>query len=262
MLSVTTTQLYAWLAAFVWPLARVLALIATAPVIGSPSLPARVKIGLAAAITLLITPTLGPMPDVAPFSGAGLFILVQQIVVGVAMGLAMKVVFAAVDMAGEIAGLQMGLGFATFYDPQARASSPVLAQFVGLLATLIFLALNGHLLVLSTLAESFHAFPIGGALAPSATGWRTLAEWGATIFLAGLAMSLPVLAALLVTNVSLGILTRTAPQLNMFAVGFPITLGVGLVVLALTLPYLAPGIERLIHSGLETMLRIAAGSQR
>jgi flagellar biosynthesis protein FliR len=261
MLSVTTAQLYEWIAAFMWPLARILALIATAPVMGSPSLPARVKIGLAVAITLVVAPTLGPLPQVEPFSGTGLLILVQQILVGVAMGLAMKVVFAAVDTAGEIAGLQMGLGFATFYDPQAQASTPVLAQFVGLLATLVFLALNGHLLIISTLAESFRALPISEAVA-AALGWRTLADWGATIFASGLAMSLPILAALLITNVALGILTRAAPQLNMFAVGFPVTLSVGLVVLALVLPYLTPGLERLVHSGLATMLQIATGAQR
>jgi flagellar biosynthesis protein FliR len=256
VLSVTTAQLYAWLAAFMWPLARVLALVGTAPIMGSPSLPARVKIGLAIAITLVLAPALGPMPEVPPFSGAGMLILGQQIVIGLAMGLVMRIVFVSVDMAGEIAGLQMGLGFATFYDPQARTSSPVLAQFMGLLATLIFLSLNGHLLVISTLAESFAALPIS-ADAPSALGWRTLAEWGSAIFLAGLLMSLPILAALLVTNISIGILTRAAPQLNMFAVGFPITLGIGLIVLALVLPYLAPGVERLIHTGLGTMLQIA-----
>jgi flagellar biosynthesis protein FliR len=262
MLSVTSAQLDAWLAAFLWPLARILAVIATAPVTGSLSLPARVKIGLAVVITVLIAPTLGPLPAVEPFSGAGLLVLVEQIVVGAAMGLAMKVVFAAVDMAGEIAGLQMGLGFATFYDPQTRASTPVLAQFVGIMATLVFLALNGHLLVLGALAASFEALPLSAALNPAAGGWRMLAEWGATIFLAGLAISLPVLAALLITNASLGILTRAAPQLNMFAVGFPVTLGVGLVVLALALPYLAPGLERLVHSGVDAMLRIAAAAQK
>jgi flagellar biosynthesis protein FliR len=195
--------------------------------------------------------------EIAPFSGAGFLILAQQIVIGFAMGLAMRIVFVAIEMAGEIAGLQMGLGFATFYDPQSQASTPVLGQFIGLLATLVFLALNGHLLLISTVAESFTAFPISAA-APSAVGWRTLAEWGATIFAAGLLMSLPILAALLVTNVSLGILTRAAPQLNMFAVGFPITLSIGLIMLGMMLPYLTPGLERLIHDGFETMLRVAA----
>lgn len=135
-------------------------------------------------------------------------------------------------------------------------STLVVGKFLGLLATLTFLSLNGHLMILSVLAESFNAFPISTEPL-SALGWKTLADWGGTIFLAGLQLALPVVAALLIVNLALGILTRASPQLNVFAVGFPITLMVGMVVLMLSLPYFIPMIEKLIAQGMETMLEIA-----
>lgn len=256
MLSFTTAELNALLAAFLWPLTRVLALVASAPVLGNPSVPLRAKIGLAFMITLAVAPTLAPMPQVDPGSLAGLLILAQQLVIGLAMGFAMRIVFVAVEMAGELIGLQMGLGFATFFDPQSAGHIPVVGRFLGLLAALVFLSVNGHLQMISLLSQSFSALPVSGE-GIAAPGFRTLAFWGGEIFAAGLLLSLPLLAALLITNLALGILTRAAPQLNIFAVGFPLTLAIGLLVLALALPYFTPVLERLIREGLQMMLQIA-----
>ncbi|OGT70853.1 MAG: flagellar biosynthetic protein FliR [Gammaproteobacteria bacterium RIFCSPLOWO2_02_FULL_56_15] len=256
MISITTAELNALLAAFLWPLTRVLALIASAPVLGNPSVPLRVKIGLALVITLAVAPTLGPMPQVDPGSLAGLLILAQQVIIGLAMGFAMRIVFVAVEMAGELAGLQMGLGFATFFDPQNAGHVPVVGRFLGLIAILFFLAVNGHLQMVSLLSQSFSALPIG-AEASATTGLRALVSWGGEIFVAGLLLSLPLLAALLITNLALGILTRAAPQLNIFAVGFPLTLAIGLLVMGLALPYFAPVLERMMQNGLQMMLQIA-----
>ena len=256
MISITTAELNALLAAFLWPLTRVLALVASAPVLGNPSVPLRVRLGLAVMITLIVAPTLGPMPQVEPGSHAGLLILAQQIVIGLALGFAMRVVFVAVEMAGELVGLQMGLGFATFFDPENAGDIPVVGKFLGLVATLFFLTLNGHLQMISLLSQSFSALPISGA-ALAATGFRSLVSWGGEIFAAGLLLALPLLAALLITNLALGILTRAAPQLNIFTVGFPLTLAIGLLVLGLALPYLAPVLERMIQDGLQMMPHIA-----
>jgi flagellar biosynthetic protein FliR len=249
-------QLEAWLAAFIFPLARILALVASSPVIGNRQIPARVKVGFAMLITFLIAPTLNIPPDIEASSGAGLFILLQQILVGLAMGFAMRLVFTAVEMAGDIIGMQMGLGFASFYDPVNSTQTQVIAQFLGIIAALAFLSLNGHLYMLSALAESFQAFPISTSL-PSANAMHTLALWGGSIFAHALQLSLPLIAALLITNLALGILTRSAPQLNIFAIGFPITLVVGFATLMLTLPYLAPLLETFMQAGQDTMLSIA-----
>jgi len=256
MLSVTSAQLSAWLAAFAWPLARILALIASAPVIGNPSVPARVKIGLALLITILVAPLAPAAPGIDPASASGLLILAQQVLIGLAMGFAMNVVFHAAEMAGEFIGLQMGLGFATLYDASIPGLIPVIGQYLGIVVSLAFLGVDGHLLLISTLVESFQVLPLAPLSAP--TGMRALLQWGGSIFSYALALALPLLAALLITNLGLGVLTRAAPQLNIFAVGFPLTILIGLLGLTLLLPYFAPALERMFVDGLAAMLQLAA----
>jgi flagellar biosynthetic protein FliR len=250
MISFTDAQLNAWLISFVWPLTRILGLIMVAPVFGHRAVPGRVKIGLGIFIALIIAPTLPPMPDVGLGSWHGLFILVQQLLIGIAVGFIMRIVFAAIEAAGEIVGLQMGLGFASFFDPQSAGQTLVLARFFNMLAVLIFLAVNAHLLLLGMLVESFQTLPIS-TQPLSAAGFYNLAAFGSTVFAVGLQLSLPLIAIMLMTNLSLGILTRSAPQLNIFAIGFPITLGVGLLVLNFTMPYFVPQLELVIRNGLD-----------
>jgi flagellar biosynthetic protein FliR len=260
MISVTSAQLDAWLAAFVFPLTRILAMIASSPVLGNKQVPARVKIGLSVLIALIVAPAMGPMPAVPVGSPQGLLIIVQQIVIGVAMGFSIRLIFTAVDMAGELIGLQMGLGFATYYDPVNASQTPVVAQWLGMIAALAFLALNGHLYMLSALAESFRTLPVGETM--TAQGALGVVSWGGSIFAYALQISLPILAALLITNVALGILTRAAPQLNLFAVGFPITLTIGFVVLALSIPYFVPLLDRLVQEATGMALNLLKPVQR
>lgn len=250
MISFTDAQLNAWLISFLWPLTRILGLIMVAPVFGHRAVPARVKIGLGIFIALIVSPTLPPMPDVGLGSWHGLFILVQQVLIGIGIGFVMRIVFAAIDAAGEITGLQMGLGFASFFDPQSAGQTLVLARFFNMLAVLIFLAVNGHLLLLGILTESFQTLPIS-TQPLSSGGFYNLAAFGSTVFAVGLQLSLPLIAILLMTNLSLGILTRSAPQLNIFAIGFPITLGVGLLVLHFTMPLFVPQLEQVLRHGLD-----------
>lgn len=260
MITLTSGQLTAWLSLIIWPLARILALIASAPITGNQQFPVSAKIGLAVLITALVAPTLpAPATAVDPGSMVGLMLLVRETLIGLGMGLAMRLVFTGVAMAGDVIGLQMGLGFAQFYDPQSNAQVPVVGQFLNLLATLAFLSLNGHLLLISALVDTFRTIPLEAA--GTVTGnWLLIAQWGGTIMRTAVMISLPLLAALLVTNAALGVLARAAPQLNVFAIGFPITILVGFIVLLLALPYCVPVFERLFSQALETMLRIAAGS--
>ena len=253
MLTFTYDELSALLAAFLWPLARVAALIGTAPIVGTASVPRRIKALFAIAVTLALAPLVDAIPRIDPWSGPGVLVVVQQCLIGAAMGLALRVVFAMVDVAGELTGLQMGLGFATFYDPQHGTQSPVIAQFLGLLASLIFFSINGHLMMLAALAESFHVIPIGAG-GTGAAGWLLLAQAGAGIFVSGLMLALPVIAALLITNVALGILSRAAPQLNLFAVGFPAMIMVGWLALTLALPLTAPYLTHAFERSMGTML--------
>lgn len=258
MFTVTYAQLNAWLTAFLWPFTRIAALIAAAPVFGHMALPARVKIGLAAFITLIVAPTLPAMPQATVFSASGVWIMVMQFLIGAALGITMQLVFASVEMAGTLVGLQMGLGFATFFDPSSNASAQIIASFLNMIAVLAFLAFNGHLQMIAALIESFQSVPIAAAMY-GPPGMRTLVEWGGAIFTAGLLLSLPVVIALLVANLSLGILNRAAPQIGVFQIGFSVTLMVGMLLLMLMLPNMIPFFARLIETGVDEMGRVAAG---
>lgn len=255
MISITSTQLSAWLALFIYPFVRILALVASAPILGNRQIPARIKVGLSLLLTFIIAPLVPVQPGIDVASAEGLFVLLQQVLAGLAVGFTMRLIFTAVEMCGDIAGMQMGLGFATFYDPQHASYTPLIAQFLGIVAALAFLGLNGHLAIVSALCESFQIFPISSSEL-SATGFHTLAAWGSSIFLYALQLSMPLIGALLITNMALGILARSAPQLNIFAIGFPITLVIGFIALALTLPFLLPLLEHVMYTGLETAMEV------
>ena len=255
MISFTSVELNTWVAAFLWPLTRILGLIAAAPLYGNVSVPASVKIGLGVMLALIISPAIPKLPAMDPMSLAGIMIMIQQFIIGAAMGFSMRVIFASVEMAGEITGLTMGLGFATFFDPQSQGRSSAVSQFLALLAITVFVGANMHLQVLSALVESFSTMPI--AASPSGThGFQQLASFGGRVFGAGVQLSLPIVAALLIVNIALGILTRAAPQLNLFGIGFPITLTIGFVLMALILPYLAAPMQRLFEEGIEMMRQV------
>lgn len=249
MIHVTSAQLSAWLALFIFPFTRILALIASSPVLGNKQIPVRVKIGLSLLLTVIIAPTLDVQPGVEAGSAIGLFVLLQQILAGLAIGFSMRLIFTAVEMCGEFAGMQMGLGFASFYDSVNASFTPVVGQFLGIIASLVFLGMDGHLLMLDALADSFHTFPISSSV-PQAAALHTLAAWGGSLFAYALQLSMPVIGALLITNLALAILTRSAPQLNIFQIGFPITLAVGFSVLALSMPYFGPVLDQLTRASL------------
>ncbi|SFE98892.1 flagellar biosynthetic protein FliR [Nitrosomonas sp. Nm166] len=261
MLSITTAELNTLLATFIWPFSRILALVATAPILGNPSIPVRVKLGLAIMLTILVTPTVEKsLPQIDPSTGLGLIILLQQLLTGIAIGFVMRIVFVAVEMAGELIGLQMGLGFAIFFDAQNSGQIDIIGRFLGVIASLAFLAIDGHLMMIALISQSFSTLPVD-AKGITDTTFTTLVNWGGEIFKSGLQLSLPVLTALLITNLALGILTRAAPQLNIFAVGFPLTLSIGLLVLALSIPFYAPILGRLVYDGLNLIMGILNISQ-
>ena len=253
--SVTSAQLSAWIVAFLWPFVRMLALIGTAPVFSEGVVQRQLKIGLAALLAIAISPTLDPMPVIPLVSVASLWILIQQILIGAAMGFAMRLVFAAVQAAGEFTGLQMGLSFASFVDPTAGGNTMVIARLLNAMAMMIYLALDMHLMMIATLAESFHALPIADAPL-SATGWRVLVGAGSAVFTAGLMLALPLVTALLIINLAMGLLNRASPQLSIFAVGFPLTLLAGIILMQLQMYHLAPFLERQFAVGLTTMQNV------
>jgi flagellar biosynthetic protein FliR len=244
MFTVTTAELDVWLGTFLYPFFRFAALMSSAPLLSHASVPRRVRIGLSLALTVLVAPTLPSPVAAAPFSAIGGLLLIQQLAIGLALGLAMQFAFAAVTLAGDMIGLQMGLSFASLVDPQHSEQTPLVGAFLSVILMLVFMAINGHLLVLAALVDSFDAFPlvVGSGMFPN---WQRLAASAGLIFASGLSIAFPVIAALMLTSLALGVLTRTAPQLNLFAVGFPLTLAVGLLMLMLAMPYTMPSLQAL-----------------
>ncbi|MDQ8022547.1 MAG: flagellar biosynthetic protein FliR [Moraxellaceae bacterium] len=252
MIEITSAQLDALLLTWAYPGARILGLIAAAPVFNNLAVPVRIRLVLGLAITAAVAPTLQLPVGFQPGTYLGLLVLAQQMLIGIGLGLAMRMVFTAVDVAGEVIGMQMGLSFATFYDPQNAAQTAVLSEFLGLLTSLIFLAMNGHLLMIDVLVRSFELLPVS-TQPLNAEGWLALGRAGGIIFGAGLLLALPLVSALLITNIALGVLTRSAPQLNLFAIGFPITCTIGFVVLMFGLDAFAPVMAHFFDRGFDLM---------
>ncbi|NDL72146.1 flagellar biosynthetic protein FliR [Vreelandella alkaliphila] len=249
MVEVTFAQLQGWLIAFLWPFARITAFMAASPLWGHASIPNQAKVGLAALVTVVIAPILPAMPNVPIMSWAGLGIMVEQLLIGVAIGLVMHIMFAVVQAAGEFIGLQMGLAFASFFDTSSGTNIMVLSRILYMITLLMFLALNGHLMVLEALVMSFETLPIGiGALNPNA--FELLARYAGTIFASGMLLALPVVGALLIINLSLGILNRSAPQLTVFNIGFPTSLTVGLTLLMVLMTDIGRFLQQLFSQSL------------
>ncbi|EXU76249.1 flagellar biosynthetic protein FliR [Erwinia mallotivora] len=254
MLHFDSNQLLMWVGQLFWPLARILALIMTAPLLSEKSISRKVKVGLGLMITYVLLPSLPPV-NVTLFSVSGFWLLLQQILIGVAIGFTMQFAFAAVRTAGEVIGLQMGLSFATFFDPASRLNMPVLARFLDILAMLLFLTFNGHLWLISMVADSFHTLPIGGDPV-NGNAYLALTKAAGMIFLNGLRLALPLITLLLTLNLALGLLNRVTPQLSVFAIGFPVTLSLGLVFMSLMMPLLAPFCEHLFSEVFDLLASI------
>lgn len=237
MITFSETQLVAWLSPILWPFLRVLALFSVSPVFSMRVIPVRVRIGLAFFVALCAQAVLGDQPQV-PFNGPdALGVVAQQVLVGLAIGFAVRLVFASVELAGEVIGLQMGLNFASFFDPSSNTQVSAVARFFGHMATLFFVVINGHLMVLMAVVKSFDRFPVDSHFLV-AIGQMRLYEMGSSLFSSALWIALPMIALLLFVNLTLGIISRVAPQMNIYAVGFPVTLTVGLLGITATLPML------------------------
>lgn len=249
MVTISEAQLVAWLSPVLWPFVRVLALFSVAPVFSQRVIPMRLKVGLALLVAVCAQPVLGDQAVVGINSPQALGTLVQQVVVGISVGFAARLVLAAMEVAGEVIGLQMGLNFASFFDPASNAQLSAVARFMVQIATLLFIVINGHLLVLMAVLKSFQAFPVDGNFLQAVAQMR-LYEMGSAVFASAFWIALPMIAMLLFVNLVLGIISRVAPQMNIYAVGFPVTLTTGLIGMVATLPLLEQPLLALLQKGL------------
>ena len=235
MLTFTEAQVLGWITPILWPFIRVLALFSAMPVIAQASVPVRVRIGLAFLVAFCAQATIPAFAPIELASAAGFLCILQQVLIGLSLGFAARIAVTAVEFAGELVGLQMGLNFASFFNPMTGGDETAVSRFYGVAVAWLFIVSGGHLMVIGAVVQSFSAFPVSSepfaflrAVEPQ--------RWGAEIFSTGLWIALPLVAMLLFTNLVLGVISRVAQQMNIFAIGFPITLGVGLLGVLLTLP--------------------------
>jgi flagellar biosynthetic protein FliR len=249
----TEEQLISLLQGYYWPFLRVSAMVLAAPIFGAASVPVRSRVLLAVLIAALVTPALPPVPAVDPLGPAGLLLAAQQILIGLAMGFVIQMAFGALVIAGQSLAMTMGLGFAMSVDPQNGVQVPVLSQLYVILATLIFLAIDAHLALIGILAESFVLLPVGVTMLQGDLAMNVV-QWGGQMFASALLLALPALTAVLLINVSFGVITRAAPQLNIFAVGFPVTILTGFVFILLSMPSVFNQLENLFDNSLGSAL--------
>lgn len=226
-----------------WPFTRISAALLVAPIFSARSVNLRVRIMLALGLTFVIYP-LYDWPILDVLSGEGLFIMAQQAVLGIIMGLIIQIAFAAITAAGDFIAISMGLSFAMMADPNNGHQTPILSQFFVILASLLFLSIGGHLVLIEMLLDSFRLMPIEGVRLDLAI-IHDFIQWSGIIFAGGMMIALPVMVTLLVTNMAMGVVARAAPTLNIFAVGFPAAMLVGFVTLVILIPSMTTGMEKL-----------------
>jgi flagellar biosynthesis protein FliR len=235
MLTFSEAQILEWVTPLLWPFLRVLALFGTMPVMGQRLVPVRTRVALAFLVAFCAQATLPAMPVIALDTPLAFLTVVQQLVIGISLGFAVRIVFAAIEFAGEIVGLQMGLNFAGFFDPATGGQTTAMSRFFGISVSWLFIVINGHLLLIAAVVQSFAAFPVSAE--PFAFLRAVQPQlWGAEVFRLGLWIALPMIGILIFTNLVLGVISRVAQQMNIFSIGFPITVAVGLIGVLMTLP--------------------------
>jgi flagellar biosynthesis protein FliR len=254
--TVDLAALQTWFGGLLWALGRVGGLCLVAPVLGSGMIPARIRVGLVLVLTLVLAPLAPAAVD--PLSGAGVATMAGQVLIGAAVGFVLKLVFEAVSFGGELVGQGMSLGFAEVVNPGEGGNTPVLSQFYIVMVTLIFLALNGHLKLIALLADSFHSLP-PGPIGLDADGLHAVVLFGGQLFAGAVRVALPAVTALLVVNIGFAAISRAAPSMNLFAVGFPIILCLGSVALWLGLRTLPGAFETLQDSAWSLMRELVGG---
>lgn len=258
MLQLTDAQIATWVASFILPLFRIAALLMTMPIIGTKMVPGRIRLYLALAITVVVVPGLPPMPEVNPLSLSGLLLIAEQILIGAVFGLSLQLFFQIFVVAGQVVAIQMGMAFASMVDPVNGVNVAVVSQFLSMLVTLLFLSMNGHLVVFEVITESFTTLPVGTGL--MVNHYWDLVGRLSWVLGAALLLVLPAITALLVVNIAFGVMTRAAPQLNIFSIGFPLTLVLGLGIFWVVLADILSHYQALASEALQWLRELARAS--
>ncbi len=243
--------------ALVFVMIRIGAAFVVAPVFGAVAIPLPVRIGISGAIAFLVLSVHRVAPPAQVFGLATFLAVAAEALVGLALGFVLQIAFAAPLVASELIGASMGIGFASSVDPQNGRPSPALGQFFSIMLTLLFLSVDGHLVLVDMLVKSYAVLPPGQWLAPERL--QDIALFGGYTFLAGLLLALPVGFLLLCLNLVMGMMSRAAPSMNLFAVGLPASLAVGVVALAIAFPAMGDYMLIIVHEGLDATWSLVLG---
>jgi flagellar biosynthetic protein FliR len=254
---VELADIVAWIGRFLWPFERIGAAFMVAPLFSATMVPKRLRLAIAFAVTVAVVPLVTHTPAVSPFGMAGLVITFQQLLIGTAMGFILRLMFEAVSLGGQVVAMTMGLGFAYTVDPERGVNTGLVSQYFMLLTSLLFLSLNGHLILIQVIVGSFKTLPVG-ATGLGSDGLWSLVGFAGQMFAGAVRVALPAVIALLVINLSFGVMSRAAPTLNLFAVGFPITMFLGMVVIWLSLGNLLPNLSSLGDNAFGLMHNLVA----
>ena len=249
---ITDAHIATWISAGWLPFVRISAAMMAAPLFSHRAIPRQIRLGVALMVAVLLMPWQPTIADFNPLSLQGLLLTANELLLGICLGFMVQMVFEAVMFAGQFIATGMGLGFASVIDQQQGISVAVVGQFYMLITMLLFLAMNGHLAFIQLIADSFAVWPVGAAVVQAETFSVTFNAIGGMLRNA-LGIALPAVVALLVVQIAMGVMSRAAPTLNLFAVGFPVTLMLGLIVLERTLPALLPQVERLLSIAFSNM---------
>lgn len=235
-MNLSMAELSAMIGAYLLPLFRIGAMVMAAPIFSSNFINVRTRLVIALAITMVVVPTINtPIPVVSIMSAEGLLLIIEQLMIGTCIGFMLQLLINAFIVAGQVIAMQMGLGFASMVDPQNGMTVPVISQFYLIFITLLFLSINGHLILIQVVAESFITLPIGaGGLAIES--YRDIAALASWMYAAAVIIALPAIGSLMMVNLAFGILSRAAPQISPFSIGFPLTICLGFVIIFITLP--------------------------
>lgn len=242
-------QIIDWVSQYFLPLVRLTAFFMAAPVFGTQIVSARVRLVLSVAATIVIAPLIPASTGFTGIDLAMMLIVLQQVLIGIALAFIFQIVFQLFVLAGQYIAMKLGLGFASMNDPSSGVSVTIVSQFYLMATTLLFLSFNGHLALIQIMVDSFTILPIG-IDGLSAMSFYRIVELGGWMFGGALTISLPVLTALLVVNIAFGVMSRSAPQMNIFAVGFPVTLLFGLMIMWVGFPAFLTSFEAFVDEGL------------
>jgi len=259
-LILSSAEITSWIGSFYWPLIRVAAMFSITPIIGGKQVPRNIRIALALLITFTMLPLQQNMPVIEPWSAEGVYVTAQQILIGLVMGMILTIVFAALTLAGQIIAMSMGLGFSLAADPINGVQVPVVSQLLTITASLLFVSMDGHLTLINMMAKSFTILPVASEGINTNALW-TLLLWAKIMFNAAASIALPAIISLLTANVVMGILTRAAPQLNIFSVGFPMTMMAGYLILLYSIPTLLPVFDSMLQDAFSTISLVLKGGQ-